>query len=181
MVTCPACNSKNIENTNYCAYCGTPLTPAAEETPLEDQITIIEENPPHQEFEPLPEELHPPQEEPLIQTEEAPIPPPAIISPPTNSYYPHPHLKDKGVATILEVLPGLFGFLGIGWLYAGNTAAGIVWLIGFLFWTFIATILSIATGGFGVICWLPISVGLIVISVISLNKYMRNHPETFGR
>jgi hypothetical protein len=89
-------------------------------------------------------------------------------------------LKDKSLAMILEILPGLFGFLGFGWIYAGNTSTGLIWLFGFLAWTVIATIISVATAGIGIFCWFPISVAGIVFSAVALNRYTKQHPEIFG-
>ena len=89
-------------------------------------------------------------------------------------------LKDRSLAMIIEILPGLFGFLGFGWIYAGNTSAGIIWLIAFLGWTVTATIISVMTGGIGIFCWLPISLGGIITSAVTLNSYTKKHPEIFG-
>lgn len=53
--------------------------------------------------------------------------PSAEIQPqgPPQHYAPRPP-KDRSIAIILEILPGLFGILGIGWIYAENTAVGIL-------------------------------------------------------
>ena len=37
--------------------------------------------------------------------------------------------RDPFVALLLEVVGGFFGFLGIGWIYAGRSAMGILLLI----------------------------------------------------
>jgi hypothetical protein len=103
---------------------------------------------------------------------------PCQAQPPQYTSYRSP--KDRSIALILEILPGLFGFLGIGWIYSGNTSNGLLWLIGFLLWTIIATVISVLTGGIGVICWLPISIGAIVLSAVNLNSYTKQHPEIFG-
>jgi hypothetical protein len=120
-----------------------------------------------------------------IQTPNPQSPPPASNLQASNDNQPYQAVpqrpaKDRSIALILEVLPGLFGFLGFGWIYSGNTSTGIIWLIGFLIWTVVATIISIFTGGIGAICWLPISIALIAVSAVSLNKYTHNHPELFG-
>jgi hypothetical protein len=52
-----------------------------------------------------------------------------------NSPYPPRPLKDRSIAIILEILPGLFGILGIGWIYSGKTGTGLAWLIGYLIWS----------------------------------------------
>ena len=89
-------------------------------------------------------------------------------------------LKDRSVAYILEILPGLFGILGIGWLYAGNTNAGIAWLVGVLAWDIFAIIVDLVTVGFGCFCSVPVNIVLITVSTISLSGYVKQHPELFG-
>ncbi len=98
------------------------------------------------------------------------------ISPST---FPHPP-KDRGIALILEILPGLFGFLGFGWIYSGNTSAGILWLVGYFIWVCIQIVVATATAGLSLLCTVPVNIALLVISVYSLNKYIRQHPELFG-
>lgn len=88
--------------------------------------------------------------------------------------------KDRSIALILEILPGLFGFLGFGWLYSGNTGTGIAWLIGVLVWEFIAIFIDVITGGVFCLCSVPINLVLTTISAYSLNKYTKSHPELFG-
>jgi hypothetical protein len=95
------------------------------------------------------------------------------------AYAPRPP-KDKSIALILELLPGLFGFLGFGWIYSGDTQTGIMWLVGYLIWAVAAVIIDIVTGGFGCICTLPINIAIIAVSVSNLNKYIKSHPEIFG-
>ena len=88
--------------------------------------------------------------------------------------------KDRSVALILEILPGLFGFLGFGWIYSGNTSTGIMWLVGLLVWDVMAFIIIALTGGLGFICTVPISIVIIALSASSLNTYSKHHPELFG-
>lgn len=38
--------------------------------------------------------------------------------------------KDPNTAMVIEIVAGYFGFLGIGYLYAGRTAAGLLRLFG---------------------------------------------------
>jgi hypothetical protein len=95
------------------------------------------------------------------------------------TYVPRP-IKDRNIALIIEILPGLFGFLGFGWMYSGNVAAGAIWLIGILIWDAIAVVTSILTIGVSLFCTLPISIVLIVISALLLNSYTKQHSELFG-
>jgi TM2 domain-containing membrane protein YozV len=62
--------------------------------------------------------------------------------------------RDPFVALVLEVVGGFFGFLGLGWIYAGRPAMGIALLIGYwlLDWVLGVT-LSIATIGLWCFVW----------------------------
>lgn len=95
------------------------------------------------------------------------------------SYAARP-VKDRSVALILEILPGLFGLLGFGWIYAGNTGVGIAWLVGMLVWTGIAALIAIFSVGISLICTLPVSIAMIVISAVTLNNYTKRKSELFG-
>jgi TM2 domain-containing membrane protein YozV len=94
-------------------------------------------------------------------------------------YAPRP-LKDRSIALILEILPGLFGIFGIGWIYAGNTTAGILWLIGVLAWDVAAGLINVLSGGIGCLCTIPVGLGLVAISAAALNSYTKQHNELFG-
>ena len=39
--------------------------------------------------------------------------------------------RDPFMALLLEIVGGFFGFLGIGWIYAGQPAVGILLLVGY--------------------------------------------------
>ncbi len=106
--------------------------------------------------------------------------PPPGYYPPQGHYYPPKPPKDRSLAIILEILPGIFGILGLGWLYSGNVGAGIGWLMGMLFWDLIAMIVAAFTTGVGLLCTVPISILLLVLSAVSLNGYTKKHPELFG-
>jgi hypothetical protein len=87
--------------------------------------------------------------------------------------------KDRSIALILEILPGFFGFLGIGWIYSGYTVSGVVWLISMLVWSIFAAFMILLTAGFGCICTLPINLTMIAISSASLNSYINKRPDLF--
>lgn len=110
-------------------------------------------------------------------------PNPSMLSQPPKYAYPPTYarpIKDRSVAYILEILPGLFGILGIGWFYAGNTNAGIAWLVITLAWDVLAVIIDVATVGFGCFCSVPVNIVLITVSTIALSGYIKQHPELFG-
>jgi hypothetical protein len=91
----------------------------------------------------------------------------------------HRPAKDRSIALILEILPGLFGFLGFGWIYSGNTSTGVTWLVCVLIWNIGATLGVLVTGGFGCFIAVPVNLVLIAISASSLNTYIKQNPELF--
>jgi TM2 domain-containing membrane protein YozV len=62
--------------------------------------------------------------------------------------------RDPFVALVLEVVGGFFGFLGLGWIYAGRPVLGVALLIGYwlLDWA-IGVTLSIVTVGLWCFVW----------------------------
>ena len=104
--------------------------------------------------------------------------PQPIYSPPANAIS-SPH-KERIIALLLEILPGIFGLLGIGWIYSGNTTSGILWMIGVMVWNCGAIIAAVLTGGLGLICSVPINWVFLAISAIFLHRYTKQHPERFG-
>ena len=87
--------------------------------------------------------------------------------------------KTRSTALILELLPGLFGLYGIGWIYANKVGLGVGLLVGGLVWAVIAITIDIITGGFGLICSLPVNIAAVTISSIMVNNYTKQHPEMF--
>ena len=88
--------------------------------------------------------------------------------------------KDRSLGLILEILPGLFGFLGFGWIYSGETNKGITWLVSVLVWDFAAVFIVAFTAGFGLCVTIPVNIVLVAVSASSLNTHMQQHPELFG-
>lgn len=80
--------------------------------------------------------------------------------------------KDSGLALVLEILPGFFGFLGIGYMYAGYTKEGIIRLIGWWVILGIGAFISALTAGIGFLCLLPIAIAGPIISGVLLKKRM---------
>lgn len=80
--------------------------------------------------------------------------------------------KDTGLAMILEILPGLFGFLGIGHIYAGYTTTGILLLIGWMVAIVVMSIISGLTLGVGLICQVPLMIVGPVVSGLMLKSNM---------
>lgn len=87
--------------------------------------------------------------------------------------------KDPNTALIIEIIAGLFGFLGIGCLYAGKTFDGIIRLIGWWIFAplliFIGIVLAGPTGGV-TFCLLPLLLLGPILSGLNLKKQMTTQP-----
>jgi hypothetical protein len=74
--------------------------------------------------------------------------------------------KDPTVGLLLEFI-GFFGFLGIGWIWSGETAIGIALLVGWLVFLGVEVLLSIILIGLCLIPLnfiIPIASGVILMS-----------------
>lgn len=98
---------------------------------------------------------------------------------PSPVYFQRPP-KSRSTALLLEILLGLCGIYGTGWIYANKMGTGLGLLIGGLVWDVIAVIIGTVTGGFGLICTLPINIVAVTISSIMISNYTKQHPELFG-
>ncbi len=101
---------------------------------------------------------------------------PQVVSPYGVLLYPP---KDKASAMLLEILPGLVGLLGFGWIYAGEIGIGLAFLLGNLTYLCIGTVIAVVTSGIGLICLWPLEVGVLVTSAILLNSHMSARPAQF--
>jgi len=77
------------------------------------------------------------------------------------------------LSLFIEMLFGLFGWSGVGWLYAGNVGAGIGIMIGFWMFLAIEATLTIVTGGCLACFVVPLHLTLIVVSAIKAREYSR--------
>ena len=109
----------------------------------------------------------PPQHQPPYQQEpfQQPYQPPPYGQPPYGQT-----AKDPTTGLLLELI-GLLGFMGIGWIWAGETAIGVALLIGW--WIvaptliFVATLLSFVLIGlcmFPLLPLIPIASGVILMN-----------------
>lgn len=82
---------------------------------------------------------------------------------------------DPNTVFIIELLAGLFGFLGIGYIYVGRTNEGIIRLVLWLIydiaaWIIITLLMAIIIGCFCIPIQLIIHVGVPLWSASSLKK-----------
>jgi hypothetical protein len=177
MATCPSCGAPFDGGARFCSSCGTPLStviepPAVTMAATETALQIS----PQPASEPISQAAQPT----VVMSSALQSQEPSNLPPYQPFPYPQRPTKDRGVALILEILPGMFGFLGFGWIYSGNTTAGVIWLICFFAWTVFAAIIDVVTVGIFLLCSLPISIACIAFSAIRLNSYTRKHSELFG-
>lgn len=82
-------------------------------------------------------------------------------------FMPAPPPKDPSMGMILELI-GFFGFLGIGWIWAGETAIGLALLIGWWIFLTVEVLLMFVVIGF---CLTPLNLAVPIISgVILMNR-----------
>jgi hypothetical protein len=161
-LVCPYCSQEHPKGTLFCPITGKPLSTTSQ--PESGQV--------YPGITPQPQQNNLPSGSTYVGNNQQ------LYNPPPY-YVIRPH-KDRSIAIILEILPGLFGFLGFGWIYGGNSGAGIAWLLGFLFWDVIAVIIDVLTGGLGLFCTIPISLVCIGASTFMLNGYTKQNNQLFG-
>ncbi len=81
--------------------------------------------------------------------------------------------RDAGLAFLLELLPGLFGFLGIGHVYVGEVVRGLLLLAGY--WVFISFELLALLGTVGW-CLTPLNLLIPIGSAFWLKRDLESHP-----
>ena len=87
--------------------------------------------------------------------------------------------KSAGAAVLLEILPGFFfQTFGIGHMYAGNVAAGLLFMFGYWFLTFINFLLCFVLIGF--ITWPLCFLGAMILSpVLAANAANNNNAARY--
>lgn len=78
------------------------------------------------------------------------------------------------IAMMLEIIFGIFGILGMGWLYAGNIPIAIAAFVVFLIVAFIEMAITTATLGIAACLILPVNLAIAVISGLRARDYVRN-------
>jgi hypothetical protein len=164
-------------------YGGTPsgqLPPAYGSTPS-GQL------PPAPGYQPQPG--YPPSGQLPPQQGYAPGYPPSGQLPPQQGYAPQqPYMaapvvvvqqnNNKGLAIALEIIGGLFGIFGIGWLVAGKSNVGIPLLIGGIVWFLIEIVLLFLV--VGVFCDPIISLAVMITSTVMLNNALNKQNVVVG-
>ena len=92
---------------------------------------------------------------------------------------------DANLALVIELLAGFFGFLGIGWIYAGKTDEGvkrlILFLVGMIFGWVVAAVLTLVVIG---LCLIPVLLalqfGLPIWSALDLKKKLEQEQLAYA-
>ena len=80
--------------------------------------------------------------------------------------------KDPSTALVIELAGTLFGFMGLGWLYARYTNRGIMLLVGWFLVVGLAVVLSVVSAGIFAYLWLPGQIAAAVISGLQVKQAM---------
>jgi len=78
------------------------------------------------------------------------------------------------IAMVVEVLFGLFGLLGVGWLYAGKFSTAMLMFLGFFVLVFIEAVALFSTIGLATCVIIPLNLAIAVISGVRCRDYVRN-------
>lgn len=82
--------------------------------------------------------------------------------------------SDDTIAMLVEIVFGLFGMLGLGWLYAGNLAVGIAAFVGFYILVMVELVLVTGTLGLAACLIVPVNLVAVIFSGFKVRDYVRN-------
>jgi hypothetical protein len=89
---------------------------------------------------------------------------------PTSGDNVPPHHRSSTGPVVAEVLLGLLGIYGVGWLIAGRARLGAILLILSLLWIIIAGVATIHTFGVAICGAVPANVLFMALSAIALHR-----------
>jgi hypothetical protein len=152
---CQSCGAPLAADASFCSSCGTP---ASTGMPASGQPMGAPSAPPSG-----------------YGTPEAYPPPPGYAgagvygAPPMAAQMQRP----SSGPIIAEVLLGLVGIFGVGWLAAGKTRTGLLLLAASIIWLVTAGATALHTFGVGCCGVVPLNILFIVLSAAMLNNAMR--------
>lgn len=191
MNTCERCGNKIAENAKICPVCGTVRgQPQASRQPFTNygqypQSNIGEapsstpgQTPPYtiytqpQTYQELSREVFIGYNPHYSYGAQQPPPRNGYALPPMDAQMP---TNKNNSALIAEILLSLFGIFGVGWLMAGETAIGLILLLGsFLFYWPVILLGTVVTDGFGLICLGPLAIGAVILNIVLLSSVLRH-------
>jgi len=81
--------------------------------------------------------------------------------------------SDAQIASAVEAIFGLFGILGMGWLYAGNIGLSIAIFAGYAVLAFVEFWIALATLGIAGCIIFPLNITIIIVSSFKVRDYVR--------
>jgi hypothetical protein len=78
------------------------------------------------------------------------------------------------ITMVIEIIFGIFGALGMGWLYAGNITVGVIAFVGYLIWLGVELLVTSVTLGFAACLFIPLNLVIAIVSGIKARDYVRN-------
>lgn len=188
-IACTTCGNQNQDGATVCQYCGASFKQTAPSVPSYDQPTQMA----NFGLSPPPGGGQPPNTTPAYPTPQpgqggyqqhyaTPQPPSYQPQQYANAqgyggqYLPQPvgvAPKDPTTGLLLELIPGFFGFMGIGYLWSGMTGIGIALLLGYWVVVFFEIIFIIFTLGLLALCLWPINIVAPVVSAVLLQKKLK--------
>ncbi len=191
MIACPACGTQNADGSNFCIACGVDLNAAATERKLRTD-SVAEPGPDTPPMTSPSVDMPPEYLDTTPRMQATPAPPPSYSPPPAYTPPPLPTYavpsaaaattpaKDRTIALVLEVLGGLVGLPGIGWLYGGQTTIGLILLGSMIVVDIVAVVVGLFTVFISCICSVPFTWLVAGVSAYFLYTHTKQHPETFG-
>jgi hypothetical protein len=153
---CRTCGTLNPDRATVCEYCGASLP----STPLYGHDPFRSRRQERREVVPS-----------MAQTPPRPMYP---AYPPAGAYAPAP--KDPSTGLLIELIPGFFGVLGVGYLWAGELALGLALLLGYWFFWGAVMVATFLTFGL-LLCFFPFFILLYfaapIVSALALQRRLR--------
>lgn len=152
---CPNCKAVVTPGNRFCSNCGHAVSPeaAAQATASPAAVEL-------QAAPPAPAATIPQQSALQATT-------PSRVAPQQANL---PRSKDPSTALVIELVGTLFGFMGLGWLYAGHTSPGIIALVAWLVVVIVAVVITVLTGGLFACLWLPVQVVAAIVSGLMVKQ-----------
>ncbi len=169
MSNCRNCGQPIPDTAAFCPSCGLSISAPQ---PIAEQPRF---NPSPQGYTPQQQQAYMLPQQGYMSPQQAYMPPQQGVNvtvintaPPTRSKTP----------LVVEVILSLFGIYGVGWLMAGETTIGIIWLV-CSFVVYWPTLIILALLTFGILDF-PVAVACIVINALLLNRALNQDMRGGG-
>ena len=163
-VRCPNCGVESAPGERFCGQCGQTLPDPTATQPLPAS------GPPTQAAYVSPT---PPPAYPAAGSAPPPYVPPPAPGAPAGVPGAATTQRDPQTAMLIEVVAGLFGFLGVGHLFAGRTNTGLALLLGW--WVFLAIEFTLFAFLIGCLL-LPLNVIVPIVSGMWMRNELQGQP-----